>query len=191
MSIDRKQSILEAAAKSFTLFGYKATTMDQVAKLANVGKGTIYNFFKNKEELFNEIIESLIIETRTIAEDSISKEEPFHKNLHRALYRILEYRKKHQLTIKLFQEQREIGTVVVQEAMNRLEQEILSFLRTYVQKAINKGEIKQCDPEFTAFLLLRLYVSLISDWEKNHEPFSNEEVSHIFQLYLMEGLSTR
>ncbi len=34
-------------------FGYKATTMDQVARLANVGKGTIYTFFKNKEELFS------------------------------------------------------------------------------------------------------------------------------------------
>ena len=58
--IDRKKLILEAATKSFSLFGYKATTMDQVAKLANVGKGTIYTFFKTKEELFDEIINTLI-----------------------------------------------------------------------------------------------------------------------------------
>lgn len=51
--MDRRQEILEAATKSFSLFGYKATTMDQVAKLANVGKGTIYTFFANKEELFH------------------------------------------------------------------------------------------------------------------------------------------
>ena len=54
--VDRKKLIIEAAAKSFSLYGYKATTMDQVAKLANVGKGTIYTFFKTKEELFDEII---------------------------------------------------------------------------------------------------------------------------------------
>ncbi|CAM5658051.1 HTH-type transcriptional repressor AcnR OS=Lysinibacillus sphaericus OX=1421 GN=acnR PE=4 SV=1 [Lysinibacillus sphaericus] len=35
--MDRRQEIIEAAAKSFTLFGYKATTMEQVAKIANVG----------------------------------------------------------------------------------------------------------------------------------------------------------
>ena len=46
MAIDRKRSIIEAATKSFSAFGYKATTMDQVAKLANVGKGTIYTFQK-------------------------------------------------------------------------------------------------------------------------------------------------
>ena len=54
--MDRKQEILEAATKSFSLFGYKATTMEQVAKIANVGKGTIYTFFENKEVLFQEIV---------------------------------------------------------------------------------------------------------------------------------------
>ncbi|MEH7109635.1 TetR/AcrR family transcriptional regulator, partial [Bacillus sp. JJ1764] len=42
MAPDRRRMIVEAATKSFSLFGYKATTMDQFAKLANVGKGTIY-----------------------------------------------------------------------------------------------------------------------------------------------------
>ncbi|MES9682444.1 helix-turn-helix domain-containing protein, partial [Gottfriedia acidiceleris] len=54
MSFLKKQNILQAATKSFTIFGYKATTMSQIAKQANVGKGTIYTFFKNKEELFDE-----------------------------------------------------------------------------------------------------------------------------------------
>lgn len=49
MSIDRKRQIIEAATKSFSLFGYKATTMEQIAKLANVGKGTIYTFLKTKK----------------------------------------------------------------------------------------------------------------------------------------------
>ena len=59
--MDRRGMIIEAATKSFSLFGYKATTMDQVAKLANVGKGTIYTFFKNKEELFNEIVDIIAL----------------------------------------------------------------------------------------------------------------------------------
>ncbi|MFD1909166.1 TetR/AcrR family transcriptional regulator [Paenibacillus rhizoplanae] len=45
MSIDRKALILQAATLSFVQFGYKATTMDQVSRIANVGKGTIYTFF--------------------------------------------------------------------------------------------------------------------------------------------------
>ncbi|MBW4840864.1 MAG: TetR/AcrR family transcriptional regulator, partial [Paenibacillaceae bacterium] len=52
--VDRRKLVVEAAEKSFALFGYKATTMDHVAKIANVAKGTIYTFFTNKEELFDE-----------------------------------------------------------------------------------------------------------------------------------------
>ena len=79
MAVDRKHSIIEAATNSFSTFGYKATTMDQVAKLANVGKGTIYTFFKNKEELFGEIIFNLITEMKQVAEMTIDSNEPFLK----------------------------------------------------------------------------------------------------------------
>lgn len=47
--VDRRKLIVQAAAQSFALFGYKATTMDQVAKIANVGKGTIYTFLRIKK----------------------------------------------------------------------------------------------------------------------------------------------
>jgi AcrR family transcriptional regulator len=73
MAVDRKKKILEVAAKSFSLFGYKATTMDQVARLANVGKGTIYLFFKNKEELFlASIAETMAAEFRKIYDSSFT-----------------------------------------------------------------------------------------------------------------------
>ena len=88
MSKDRKALILEAATKSFTQFGYKATTMDLVAKLANVGKGTIYTFFKNKEELFDDIFSSLLIEMKQTADQAIDPDLPFHENAHRAMMAI-------------------------------------------------------------------------------------------------------
>ncbi|WP_100330539.1 TetR/AcrR family transcriptional regulator [Bacillus xiapuensis] len=189
MSVDRKQQIIEAATKSFSLFGYKATTMDQVAKLANVGKGTIYNFFSNKEELFNEIVQSLITEMRKAAEKATAPQYSFHENVHRALFQILKFRKDHQLTIKLFQEGKEMGTLAVLEVMKKMEDAILSFITEKVKQAVQAGEIKKCNPEVTAFIMLRLYVSLIFDWEQRKEPLNEKEISHLFELYLLEGLS--
>ena len=72
--MDRRHEILEAASKSFSLFGYKATTMDQVAKIANVGKGTIYTFFDNKEELFHEIVMQMIQEMKSEADQAINQD---------------------------------------------------------------------------------------------------------------------
>lgn len=189
MSIDRKQEIIKAATKSFSLFGYKATTMDQVAKLANVGKGTIYTFFKNKEELFDDIISTLIADMEKEALTAISANKPFKQNLHDALYKMLEFRMEHQLTIKLFEEDRNFGTPVVQDGMKKLESAISTFIQDKIEKAIVKKEIKPCDPEITAFILLKLYIALIVDWEKEREPLNKEEIAHLFELYIFNGLA--
>ncbi|WP_027409016.1 TetR/AcrR family transcriptional regulator [Anoxybacteroides tepidamans] len=189
MSVNRKQQIIEAATKSFSLFGYKATTIDQVAKLANVGKGTIYTFFKSKEELLDEIISSVIVEIKTAAEQVMSDDQSFFENVHRALYRILEFRKQHQLTIKLLQEVRDIGTPAVQEVMGKLDRAILAYIRDKIEKAMEKGEIRHCDAEITAFLMLKMYIALVFEWEKSHAPLSKEQIAELFELYFFKGLS--
>lgn len=188
MSINRKQEIIKAATQSFSSFGYKATTMNQVAKMANVGKGTIYTFFKNKEELFDDIITTLISDMENKALEAISSEKPFKKNLHDALYKMLEFRLEHQLTLKLFEEDKNFGTPVVQNGMKKLESAILTFIKEKIEKAIEKNEIKPCDPEITAFVLLKLYIALIVDWEKERDPLTKESISDLFELYIINGL---
>lgn len=189
MVVDRRKMIVEAATNSFSQFGFKATTMDQVAKIANVGKGTIYTFFSTKEELFDEITNSLIKEMKIAAEEAIDETLTFQENVHRALYRILEFRLEHQLTIKLFQEGREMRTPAAMEVIERIEKAILNFIKDKIEKAINKGEIQRCDPELTSFVMLKLYVALIFDWEKNHEPLSKEKIAKVLEQYIFEGLS--
>ncbi|MFC7391699.1 TetR/AcrR family transcriptional regulator [Scopulibacillus cellulosilyticus] len=187
----RKESILKAAEKSFALFGYKGTTMDQVAKIANVGKGTIYNFFKNKEELFNEIMDQFIHQAKVIAEAAIDENDTFFVNLHRALYGILSLRKDHQLTIKMTQEVKDIGTLPAKQALGKFEDAILSFLEKHIRLAIEKGELVDCDPEITAFVMLRLYIAIVFEWEQRHEPLDKEEIAGLFDLYFANGLEKR
>lgn len=189
MSVNRKKLIIEAATKSFSLFGYKATTMDQVAKIANVGKGTIYTFYANKEELFKEIVDNMIVEMEQEANDAINPELTFTENLHLTLYRLLEFRREHQLMIKLFQEEQEIRTPTVLEMVEEIENAILSFIAQKIKIAIQKKYIKECDPELTAFLMLKMYITLIVDWERIRKPLNKEEIAELFDLYLFKGLS--
>ncbi|WP_409294800.1 TetR family transcriptional regulator [Peribacillus sp. SCS-26] len=189
MSVNRKQLILEAAAKSFSLFGYKATTMDQVAKIADVGKGTIYTFFRNKEELFREIVESLIEEMKREADMTLNPSVSLHENIHSVLYKMLEYRRDHQFMIKLIQEKKEMGTRAVIEMVGEIEKAIVSYISSKLQVGMENGKIIECDPELTSFLLLKMYITLIFDWEKSHTPLSKEEIAELLELYMFKGLS--
>lgn len=52
----REERILDAAAALLVRWGYRKTTIDDVAREAGVGKGTIYLHWKDKNELFRAAI---------------------------------------------------------------------------------------------------------------------------------------
>ncbi|MBD7985296.1 TetR/AcrR family transcriptional regulator [Sporosarcina sp. Sa2YVA2] len=173
--MDRRQEIMEAAAKSFSLFGYKATTMDQVAKIANVGKGTIYTFFSNKEELFNAIVLKMIEEMRAVSESAMVEGASFEQNAHTLLIQMLKFRKTHLLYAKLIDEEKELRTPAVIEVLAEIEGEIVSYIKAKIERAIAKGELKQCDSELVAYLLFKAYMALVVDWGKTHNGELSEE----------------
>jgi AcrR family transcriptional regulator len=52
----REERILDAAATLLARWGYRKTTVDDVAREASVGKGTIYLYWKDKNDLFRAAI---------------------------------------------------------------------------------------------------------------------------------------
>ena len=51
-----RENIINAASIAFSKFGYKKTTLDDIAGFTNVSKTGLYYYFKNKEEVLNEVI---------------------------------------------------------------------------------------------------------------------------------------
>ncbi len=49
---DRRELILDVASEVFLKEGYAATSMSEIAARLGGSKGTLYNYFKSKEELF-------------------------------------------------------------------------------------------------------------------------------------------
>lgn len=54
--VERAHRILDAAAELILRWGYDKTTIDDVAKLAGVAKGTIYLHWKTRDELFSALL---------------------------------------------------------------------------------------------------------------------------------------
>lgn len=189
--VDRREMVIQAAEKSFSLFGYKATTMDHVAKIANVAKGTIYTFFANKEELFHEILRLIIVDMKSITEEKVSENRSFFENLYESMDALLEYRREHELLAKLFQEVRNFGTQQAQEGLDKVERAILDYLERQLDIAGQRGEIRPLDPRVVSFIMLKLYVALTLDWNNHHEPLSKEEIKEFMRIFLAEGLSTK
>jgi TetR/AcrR family transcriptional regulator len=50
--IQRRESILEAAITVYAQEGYHAITMEKIAEAAELGRATLYLYFKTKDEIF-------------------------------------------------------------------------------------------------------------------------------------------
>jgi len=67
---EKKERILTIAQNIFSRFGIQKTTMDEIAKKARMGKATLYYYFKNKEDIFREVIQK----ESTILKENIEEE---------------------------------------------------------------------------------------------------------------------
>lgn len=70
--IAREDSILDAADRLLARYGYKKMTIDDLAKEAGIGKGTVYLHFRSKADVvlshIDRIVQRLIAELETIAQ---------------------------------------------------------------------------------------------------------------------------
>ncbi len=53
---ERREHILDAAIKVFSQKGFHGTNVADIAKAAEIGKGTVYLYFKSKGEIFSAIL---------------------------------------------------------------------------------------------------------------------------------------
>jgi AcrR family transcriptional regulator len=86
-----RERIIQSAIECFSKYGLDRARMDDVAHLADLSKGTLYLYFRSKEDLFYVICENnlRILEEQlshifaTTKEDLVSSAEEFYENFHR------------------------------------------------------------------------------------------------------------
>lgn len=65
-----REKIIDVARNVFAKYGYKKTTMDDIAIGAQKGKSSIYYYFKSKEEIYEAVVET---ESRLLFDDILRK----------------------------------------------------------------------------------------------------------------------
>jgi TetR/AcrR family transcriptional regulator, repressor of fatR-cypB operon len=87
----RQQEILKAARELFVTRGFRETTLDEIAHHAEFGKGTIYNYFANKEEIFFGIVDQSSQELMEISREAAATPGDARKKLQSYASRIIRY----------------------------------------------------------------------------------------------------
>jgi AcrR family transcriptional regulator len=77
----RVEQIAEAALRLFARYGYKRTSMDDIAREAGVARATLYLHFKGKDDVFRAMLAGLGGRVETRCREALATQGPFSKRL--------------------------------------------------------------------------------------------------------------
>lgn len=203
----RKQIILEAAEKLFLSNGYEDTTMDEIANEAEFSKGTLYNYFTSKEELYLAIgtkaYEIIIDYTKT----SIEKQKPGVDQLKTVGYAYYEFTKNfpgythifHDIAIKLpyvAQKPHDKLTLVEKDYLNKSEMYGNLFKDTIIKAIKTKTIRSDKDPMLIGFTLFMMTSGIMKELEQHRNTFEkmkfngDDIIEFVFEM-IEAGLKPR
>ncbi|MFH1887714.1 MAG: TetR/AcrR family transcriptional regulator [Pseudomonadota bacterium] len=81
---NKREPIMQAAEKLFSSRRFHEITLDDIAREASVGKGTIYRYFKDKDDLFFQVAVSGFEELCGLLELKVAGDAPFPDQLSQA-----------------------------------------------------------------------------------------------------------
>jgi TetR/AcrR family fatty acid metabolism transcriptional regulator len=99
----RREQILNAACRSFARHGLHATTVDQIARAAGVAKGTVYLYYRSKEDLLGHALTEGIAGLRTETLPIITSDAPLEARLRRFLGAMIAFFNRRRDLIELYQ----------------------------------------------------------------------------------------
>ncbi len=85
--LETRERILSAGLAAFARRGFDGCTIDEIAVAAGVGKGTVYNYFRTKEDL----VVSFMVEVERHAQREASRLSQARGSLESTLTRFVEY----------------------------------------------------------------------------------------------------
>lgn len=145
-----RAKIIKAAAKVFIRSGY-ASSLDMVAEEAGVVRRTLFNQFKNKEELFRTVIHSLT-EERIHSHFKIEQSDNFRDSLSKFAREYLDYILKqenlhwHRLSIMEVCKHHDLAVLVYESGVGYLQLKLSEMFK----KEIATGRLRKFDTELAA-----------------------------------------
>jgi AcrR family transcriptional regulator len=153
---DKRSAILDAALELFVERGYYGTPVPLVAERAGVGAGTIYRYFKSKEDLVNVLYRQVKQSLANFVLMGVKQDEPPREIFRQLWFRLAEFARKYPKGFA-FLELHHHGSYLDEES-RAIEARILDLTRAFIMRLQVEKVVKPLAP---MTLMIIVYWSFI------------------------------
>lgn len=171
---DKRELIIEAAIEIFIKQGFAAASVQEIAALAGVAKGTVYLYFQSKEDLIAQVYAHCLQMDREACNAGLTKEKGAVNKLCRRLDNIMDFAMNHPREAQI--EHLYLTERKYSREQYRIQENLYADIEAVIQEGIADGELR----DMPAFLLGRIYYGLAATLyltllERN-EPWHGSEI---------------
>lgn len=153
----RTDEIVQAARRVIAELGFADASMERIAHEAGVAKGTIYLYFRNKQELLAHVAEHGFAVMLERARAAAARERSAQSKLAALLRAGLAHSSENQAIFRALQEQRQLAPEsppLLAATLERSLERLVSFVAGVIEQGTRSGELRSCDPRRAARFLV-------------------------------------
>lgn len=180
----KRQALLDAAIKVFSLKGFHGARISEIAKEAGVADGTTYLYFKNKDDLLIKAVEDLFDRKLTEMEKRINQEDSgYQKLFHFAEEHITLFTQDPKVVRFLAVELRQSKDFYAKYPEFKPLRQYLNYLQKICNEAIEEGSIRNIDAVSLSYIVFGTVNFVITEWAVQDQAFSLTDMkNHILDI---------
>jgi AcrR family transcriptional regulator len=167
--------ILSAAEKVFAAKGFFPATMNDIAREADFGTGTLYNYFKSKKELYFTLIDEKVEEINWLVKAKLSRKASAVERIKDVLELQFEFFERNRDFFRIYISERNRFEWTVKDDLGKgLHEKMVTYINILagvMRQGIKGGEFKSMNPMDLAHTLVGIVNSFVFEWMTSHEPY--------------------
>jgi AcrR family transcriptional regulator len=180
------EKILSVAARLFATHRFHEARMEDVAAAAGVGKGTLYRYFKDKDELYLALLELAAEQISKRLREAQEAESDPRRRLEVMIEAILVYFNEQPHLFDLIQHAEVVGHPDRENPWNETRRETLARFQSVLAEGEERGLFHFADPEVALLLLLGGVRSIIRFGSR---PRPNDISRRIVDTFLLSHIT--
>lgn len=187
---EKEKLILETALKRFNRFGFKKTTIEEIAHDARIAKGTIYLYFENKTDIYKKLVEEELKRFTELFSYIINDEVGVGEKIRKLFYITVDYYSNNNfLKSTLVGDDEMVLPYVAMEGQKIQEKEIVTLIKKLLEKGIEEGEVRDdLDINKVAYLFYHFGLFLVIKEFSPDKKYPFKEMLKIMNNLLGYGI---
>jgi AcrR family transcriptional regulator len=186
-------TIAQAAKEVFAESGYQRATLEEIAQRAGMSKATIYIYYKNKDDLFLQVVEELVNTAMAIAAQEATTAQPPVEKLAAMVRRKMEFYERERDFFRIYLNEKHGLEVAPKDPHKRALREMylqgIQTLAKVIQEGIDAGVLRAIDSRRLAFFLQEMMNTVhVHRIQGKAKTSVDEDVELLLDLFLHGAL---